>query len=105
MKDLIISILLYLAMMVLLVFLWPAPAQSQMIMTPMPCGPTDKIIDMIKNKYGEQVIGFGPTRANDLVRLYVSEKTFTVLITLRDGTSCMAAAGDIWETLTRGQPT
>ena len=105
MKAFRMSFFIALAVTVLIALLWPAPAGSQIAVLPMLCGPTENIIAMLKNKHDEQMIGRGSTRSGELVQLYVSEKSFTVLITLRDGTSCMAAAGDIWKTLIRGQST
>ena len=63
------------------------------------CGNRDKIIDRLTNHYGEQRTGAGLTPNNGMMEIYASEEkgTWTVLITMPSGMSCLLAAGQDWQ--------
>lgn len=75
----------------------PAPTLAQ---TPIPCGKGADIRDALINNFHEIPVSLGLGDNGAMVEVFVSEKrTFTVLMTLPNGTSCMLAAGKYWETL------
>ena len=71
----------------------PAVAQSAV------CGERSAIIDRLQSKYGETRLGLGVGRENGVVEIYTSETTgsWTILMTLPTGMTCLMAAGEAWE--------
>jgi hypothetical protein len=106
-KDLILAILFYLAMMVLLIFLWPSPAHSQVSMVvPIHCTNGKIFIEMLGRKYSEKLAGSGFTDGM-LAQLYLSKtKGWTIIILNPNGMACTIAAGTDWETVViiEGEP-
>lgn len=80
----------------------PAVAQAQFAM----CGVRAQIVELLKTKYKEAPQAVGVISDNGVAELFVSEKgTWTMLMTLTNGKSCIIAAGHSWEqapTLARG---
>lgn len=64
-----------------------------------PCGDRDKIVERLDNKYGESRTARGLSHDNGMVEVYSSEETgtWTILITLPSGQTCLVAAGDFWD--------
>ncbi|MEO0912988.1 MAG: hypothetical protein AAFY59_08360 [Pseudomonadota bacterium] len=64
-----------------------------------PCGERDQIVERLGNKYGEARTARGLSHNNGMVEVYASEETgtWTILITLPSGETCLVAAGDFWE--------
>ena len=59
---------------------------------------TGAIIDQLKAKYQETRQAVGLISNNGAAELYVSEKgTWTMLVTLGSGKSCIIAAGHYWD--------
>lgn len=106
MRDFVLSILLYLAMIAMVFVLMPAPAHSQVF-----CGANERAIkDELERRYGETVINMGIDKTNRLVLIYVSQKTRTWTIVQVDpmGLTCIIASGKSWENITGkavGEPT
>lgn len=63
------------------------------------CGQRAQIVERLAERYGEHRTGRGLAHNNGLVELFASEETgtWTILITLPTGETCMVAAGDFWE--------
>jgi hypothetical protein len=62
------------------------------------CGERAAIIDQLKTKYQESRQAVGLISNNGAAELYVSEKgTWTMLVTLASGKSCIIAAGHSWD--------
>jgi hypothetical protein len=62
------------------------------------CGERTQIIDQLKTKYQESRQAVGLISDNGAAELYVSEKgTWTMLVTLPSGKSCIIAAGHSWD--------
>ena len=62
------------------------------------CADHDDLVKLLNEKYGEQSIGFGLAGTKAIMEVFVSDKhTFTIIQTMRNGLSCIAAAGDNWE--------
>ncbi len=81
----------------LLVFSAPALAQFG------GCMPRDAAVKELKQKYQEVVIGTGTGTGNSgpfVAELWISEnKSWTLLITRPDKTSCLAASGKNWNSM------
>ncbi|TMJ35662.1 MAG: hypothetical protein E6G89_18195 [Alphaproteobacteria bacterium] len=76
------------------ILITPAVARAQFAM----CGDRAQIIDQLKTKYNETRQAVGLISNNGAAELYVSEKgTWTMLITLENGKSCIIAAGHSWD--------
>lgn len=73
----------------------PATAQPQ-------CGPRDKIVSALSKNYKETPVAIGVTQGGGLIEVLTSPdgKTFSILITAPDGTSCLVSSGQGW----RGAP-
>lgn len=63
------------------------------------CMPREVWIDYLKDKYGEQLVGFGVTLTGGLMEKFATPdgKTWTLLITDPKGISCGIAAGENWQ--------
>ncbi len=72
-----------------------AQAQSQS----RPCAERTQVIERLAEKYGETLQSAGMHSNNGLLEVYASEDTgtWTILVTSPDGTSCLIAAGQMWE--------
>jgi hypothetical protein len=74
----------------------PSTSYAQFAM----CGERMAIIDQLKTKYKESRQAVGLIADNGAAELYVSEKgTWTMLMTLPNGKSCIIAAGHSWDSL------
>lgn len=64
------------------------------------CGPA-KIVDEALAQYGEREIARGATLHGELVRIYASPegKTWTLVVTVPQGVSCVVEVGKAWETV------
>lgn len=82
------------ALAVLFTLTLPGVSHAQFAM----CGERAKIIDQLKSKYQESRQAVGLISDNGAAELYVSEKgTWTMLVTLPTGKSCIIAAGHSWD--------
>lgn len=63
------------------------------------CGVRQAIVDQLTNKYGESRQNVGLNENNSLVEIFASTETgtWTILVTMPTGMSCMVAAGRSWE--------
>ena len=72
----------------------PGIAQAQFAM----CGERAAIVDQLKTKYQESRQAVGLIANTGAAELYVSERgTWTMLMTLANGKSCIIAAGHSWD--------
>jgi len=76
---------------VALTFASPADARS--------CGERTKIIERLEAGYGEERTGAGLSSNNGIVELFASTETgtWTIIVTMPTGQSCLVAAGEGWE--------
>jgi hypothetical protein len=74
--------------------------------TQRPCGPRDVVVAKLAEGYGEtrQSIGIGANNA--LVEMYASAETgsWTILVTLPSGMSCLMASGQSYEPVVEALP-
>ena len=74
----------------------PAPVQAQTA-----CAPHDEALALFAKKYQEQRIATGVTNGGERVEVLASKNggTWTILVTLLDGRSCLVSAGEGWNTI------
>lgn len=62
------------------------------------CAARSEIVDMLTNKYKEQVIGRG-VAGRSVLEIWVSEKgSFTLVTNSPNGVACLIGAGVDWQT-------
>lgn len=62
------------------------------------CAPRGVVLQQLKQQFGEVPAGRGVTSEGAILELLVSPVgTWTLLMSLPNGLSCFAAAGDSWE--------
>ena len=75
----------------------PAFGQAQ-------CGDRTAIIAELATKYDETRLGGGIDGAGALIEVFTSDAgTWTAIMTMPDGRTCMVAAGENWETFPQGE--
>lgn len=65
------------------------------------CGTRATVLDYLSTKYSEKPIAMGVAANGSLIEVLSSKKgsTFTIIVTVPDGKTCMVAAGEGWEDL------
>jgi len=77
----------------------PASAQAQ-------CGPREQVVKSLGERYKEAPSGMGVTQPGQVIELFTSDSgSWTMLLTTANGTSCLIAAGESWDTITRAKGT
>lgn len=63
------------------------------------CGPRDAIVERLQEKYGETRQSMGLQSNNGVVEIFASDEsgTWTILVTLPNGMTCLVAAGEAWD--------
>jgi hypothetical protein len=63
------------------------------------CGSRQPIVDRLETKYGETRQSMGLNHNNGIVEVFASAETgtWTILITMPTGQSCLIAAGENWD--------
>ena len=63
------------------------------------CGERTKIVERLQSHYGEARTGAGLTPNNGMMEIFASDEkgTWTILITMPSGMSCLLAAGQDWQ--------
>ena len=63
------------------------------------CAERALVVQRLAERYGETLRSMGLHRNDGLVEIYSSDATgtWTILMTRPDGTSCLLAAGQLWE--------
>lgn len=70
-----------------------------------PCFPREEIVSRLKGKFNESLRGIGYNSQGNLVELWIHEKekhkteSWTLLITLPNGDSCVAQMGTVWSVI------
>ncbi len=71
------------------------------------CAPRERVVERLTAKFGEtrQSVGIGTN--NSLVEVFASDDTgtWTITVTQADGTTCLVASGQAFETLAEVLPT
>ncbi len=78
----------------------PAPRDAQSEPPESACVPHSVAEEQLAKFFNEKVIGLGVGRDQDtVIELYVSSHgSWTILVTMTDGMSCIAASGENWTT-------
>ena len=65
------------------------------------CGERTQIVQRLQEKYGEARQGIGLQNDGSMLELFVSpeRRTWSLLVTLPSGMTCLAAAGEGWEAM------
>jgi len=83
--------------------LWAAQAaQAQ----PASCAARASVIERLQTTFGESRQGMGLGQNNAVVEIFASADTgtWTILVTLPNGMSCLIAAGESWERIAEQLP-
>lgn len=74
---------------------------------PLQCGPADQVVELLSNKYGEELIGdgAGPNGTRLMVFAHPEGETWTVIGLMPDGTACFIATGTDWSLAPPGSET
>ena len=84
------------ALAVALVVGFRATASAQSL-----CTTRAEVTKQLDSRYSEAPVAIGLSRNGGVVEVFSTSdgSTWTMIITMPDGTSCMMAAGEAWETL------
>lgn len=95
-RSLVISVALGFALV-----LWQAPAFAQG-----QCGPREHLVKSLGDRFKEAPVGMGITQPGQIVELFTSDTgSWTMVLTTPNGTSCLIAAGESWDTIQRAKGT
>ena len=91
------SIVILLGVLVILFPFNPAAAQQT-------CGERDKFMNKLERTFAEHPIAMGLTEKGAVLEVFASQHgSWTFLITLPSGLTCVVASGQSWETLGASQ--
>ncbi len=78
----------------------PPPVQ------PTVCRPRNDVLALLATKYGEARVAMGVTTRGALIEVLTSGDggTWTIIVSMPNGTSCMVAAGEGWRMVPRTDP-
>jgi len=64
------------------------------------CSPRNDVLGHLAKKYGEAPVAIGVTNKGGLVEVLTTGdgNTWTIIVSMPNGTSCMVAAGEAWRT-------
>lgn len=70
------------------------------------CAARDDVVERLRQKYGESRRGIGLLQDQRVVEIWTSEKSgsWTIVVTLPDGSTCLLAAGENWEPMDEPAP-
>lgn len=71
------------------------------------CAQREMIVERLASKYGESRQSAGLNQNNGMVEVFASQETgtWTILVTMPNGISCLMAAGKAWEGMATAQKT
>lgn len=64
------------------------------------CARRAAVLEQLAERYGERLVAQGITIQGVLIEILAAPngKTFTIIVTLANGVSCLVAVGEHWET-------
>ncbi|SDC52548.1 hypothetical protein [Ruegeria marina] len=79
-----------------------ANAQAQ----PRNCAPRDVVLKHLTEKYGEARRGIGLVQQGSVMEVFASDetRTWTIVVTLPNGMTCLVASGEAYEALAEALP-
>lgn len=77
---------------------WPQASAEAAAQTA--CSPRDNMVGHLAKKYGEVPVAIGVTNKGGLVEVLTTGdgNTWTIIVSMPNGTSCMVAVGEGWRT-------
>ena len=80
----------------------PQPVQAQQAV----CAARGDVVERLREKYGESRRGIGLLQDQRVVEIWTSKKSgsWTIVVTLPDGSTCLLAAGENWEVMDEPSP-
>ncbi|MEQ9607573.1 MAG: hypothetical protein RLN99_07890, partial [Kiloniellaceae bacterium] len=61
------------------------------------CGAREAVLDRLSSKYDEEPVSIGVTATGSLLEVLASpEGTWTIIITIPNGPTCLVSSGDGW---------
>jgi len=76
----------------------PAIVQAEPQQQQIPCDQRNKIVNVLAHQFSEQQVGSGLTPGGQVLEVFASRKgSWTILLTLPSGRSCMIATGEDWD--------
>ena len=65
------------------------------------CSPRSEVVGHLAKKYGEAPVAIGVTNKGGLVEVLTTSdgNTWTIIVSMPNGTACMVAAGEGWRTM------
>ena len=69
----------------------PAAAQNS-------CGPREAVLELLTGQYDEATVAIGLATTGGVIEVLASDdgRTWTIMMTSPDGTSCVVASGEAW---------
>ena len=69
----------------------PAAAQNS-------CGPRAAVLELLGNEFSEATVAVGLASSGGVIEVLASDdgNTWTIMLTMPDGTSCVVASGEAW---------
>ena len=69
--------------------------------SPAACSPRTDVLGHLAKKYGEAPVAIGVTNKGGLVEVLTTGDgdTWTIIVSMPNGTACMVAAGEGWRTM------
>lgn len=76
-------------------------AQAQTARTTANCAKHEQVVERLASKYGESRQSIGLAKNNSVMEVFASPEsgTWTIVITLPGGMTCLVAAGEAFETV------
>ena len=66
------------------------------------CGPRDQLVKLLADRYKEDPVGIGLAQPGEVLEVFASQAgTWSMVMTMPDGKSCLIAAGNNWEMVTK----
>lgn len=77
----------------------PEPAEPPVVTQPSACMPRGEIVQMLGERYSEQSVSAGVDNGGRLLEIFATEdgSTWTAVISISGGLSCLVAAGENWQ--------
>ncbi len=70
------------------------------------CAPRASVIERLAERYGEARRGIGMVQQGSVMEVFASDETgtWTITLTMPDGTTCLVASGQAYETVAEALP-